>query len=349
MKIDLAILVSALCANPALALVAPTSDLARREPAEPIQIVDRDVDAVSQELWKRRGGGGGGGRGGGGGSSGGGSSGGSSGGRGGGGGTSGGGSNGGSSGSGRSSGVSQPGSSSYKGSSSGSSSQEDFRYYGGASSRRKPNNKPKQRSSGPKTSPTYNGGGATKYGSGPKPAYGGGRYYGGGAVQPYQSGMRSPSGIRPFALGAGIGLLAVWPAVWLYGAYMYPYHNLYTYHNQTSDQDETRNVTCACDPYLVCGCDDNTNTTYIDSLIGNGSYSALNHSLITVATVDGTDYLLINGTLPNGTTASGGTDDDDDGTTTSGGTNGSESLRRLLEHAGWWPVVATVAATVFAV
>lgn len=89
MKIDLAILVSALCANPALALVAPTSDLARREPAEPIQIVDRDVDAVSQELWKRRGGGGGGGRGGG-----------SSGGRGGGGGTSGGGSNGGSSGSG---------------------------------------------------------------------------------------------------------------------------------------------------------------------------------------------------------------------------------------------------------
>lgn len=82
MKIDLAILVSALCANPALALVAPTSDLARREPAEPIQIVDRDVDAVSQELWKRRGGGGGGGRGGGGGgrggSSGGGSTGGSS-------------------------------------------------------------------------------------------------------------------------------------------------------------------------------------------------------------------------------------------------------------------------------
>lgn len=207
--------------------------------------------------------------------------------------------------------------------------------------------------SGPKTSPTYNGGGATKYGSGPKPAYGGGRYYGGGAVQPYQSGMRSPSGIRPFALGAGIGLLAVWPAVWLYGAYMYPYHNLYTYHNQTSDQDETRNVTCACDPYNVCGCDENTNTTYIDDLIGNGSYSSLNHSLITVATVDGTDYLLINGTLPNGTTASGGTDDDDDGTTTSGGTNGGESsaagLRRLLEHAGWWPVVATVAATVFAV
>ena len=96
MKIDLAILVSALCANPALALVAPTSDLARREPAEPIQIVDRDVDAVSQELWKRRGGGGGGGRGGGGGggSSGGGSSGGSGGGRG---GSSGGGSTGGSS------------------------------------------------------------------------------------------------------------------------------------------------------------------------------------------------------------------------------------------------------------
>jgi len=80
MKLDLAILVSALVANPALALVAPTSDLARREPAEPIQIIDRDVDATSQELWKRRGGGGGGGRGGGGGGSSGSSGGGSSGG-----------------------------------------------------------------------------------------------------------------------------------------------------------------------------------------------------------------------------------------------------------------------------
>ncbi|KAK3949122.1 hypothetical protein QBC32DRAFT_42020 [Pseudoneurospora amorphoporcata] len=293
MKLDLAILVSALCANPALALVAPTSDLARREPAEPIQIIDRDVDATSQELWKRRGGGGGGGRGGG--SSGGGSS--------------SGGSSGGSSGSGR-------------GGSSGS----------GSSGSGSPG------SSGSRTSPTYNGGGATKFGSGPKPAYGGGRYYGGGAAQPYRSGSRSPSGIAPFALGAGVGLLAVWPAVWLYGAYMYPYHNLYTYHNQSSDQDETRNVTCACDPYNVCGCDENTNTTYIDDLIGNGSYSSLNQSLITVATVNGTDYLLINGTLPNGTTAPGGTDDDE---------SSAAGLRRLLEHAGWWPVVATVAATVF--
>ncbi|KAA8636200.1 hypothetical protein SMACR_04995 [Sordaria macrospora] len=193
-------------------------------------------------------------------------------------------------------------------------------------------------STGPKTSPTYNAGGATRAGSGPKPAYGGGRYYGGGAARPYQPGTRSPSGIAPFALGAGIGLLAVWPAVWLYGAYMYPYHNLHTYHNQTSDQDETRNVTCACDPYNTCGCDENTNSTYIDDLIGNGSYSAMNQTLITVATVNGTDYLLINGTLPNGTTAAGGTDDDE---------SSAAGLQRLLEHAGWWPVVATVAATVF--
>lgn len=160
-------------------------------------------------------------------------------------------------------------------------------------------------------------------------------------MQPYQAGRRSPSGIAPFALGAGVGLLAVWPAVWLYGAYMYPYHNLHTYHNQTSDQDETRNVTCACDPYTTCGCDENTNSTYIDDLIGNGSYSALNQSLITVAIVNGTDYLLINGTLPNGTTAAGGTDDVD------GSSSSAAGLRRMLEHAGWWPVVATVAATVF--
>lgn len=43
--------------------------------------------------------------------------------------------------------------------------------------------------------------------------------------------------------------------------------------------------------------------------MGNGSYAALNKSLVTVSEVNGTRNLVLNGTLPNGTTAPGGTDD----------------------------------------
>jgi hypothetical protein len=45
----------------------------------------------------------------------------------------------------------------------------------------------------------------------------------------------------------------------------------------------------------------------MNSLIGNGSTSALNQTLIQVNDVNGTSTILINGTLPNGTTAAGGT------------------------------------------
>ncbi len=54
--------------------------------------------------------------------------------------------------------------------------------------------------------------------------------------------------------------------------------------------------------------------------------------------MNGTNTILINGSLPNGTTAPGGTDDPD---------SAGQGLRLLLQHAGWWPVVATVCATVF--
>lgn len=74
-------------------------------------------------------------------------------------------------------------------------------------------------------------------------------------------------------------------------------------------------------------------------LIGNGSYAALDKSVIDVANVNGTSTILINGTLPDGTTAPGGTD--------APGSAAGDGLRALLENAGWWPVVATVAAVVF--
>ncbi|KAF4995553.1 hypothetical protein FDECE_12752 [Fusarium decemcellulare] len=270
-----------------------------------IKRIEYEPSADEPELYKRRGGGGGGGRGGGGGGS---SSGGSSGGR------SGGSSGGGRSGSGSSSSGGSRGSS-RSGSSSSSSGSRGNR--GGSSS-------------------SSNAGGGSRGGSGPQPNFAGGRYYPGGAQTPYKAGNKSPvRSIAPFVLVGGA--LAFWPGVWLYGAYMYPYTNQYHYHNDTSDEDETRDVICGCARYAVCGCDDNNDTAYYDELIGNGSWQALNKSIVNVAKVNGTMTILINGTLPNGTTVP-----EEDSFAGPG-------MRTMIENLGYWPAVASVMLAVFLV
>ncbi|ATZ49613.1 hypothetical protein BCIN_05g00410 [Botrytis cinerea B05.10] len=235
------------------------------------------------------------------------------------------------------------GGSSSSGSSSGSSSSG-----GGSSSSGSSSGK------GGVTSSSSSAGGATKAGSGPAPAYGGGRYYGGGATTPYSSGAHSPLGIAPVFLG--VGVLSIYPGLWLYGAYSYPYHNPYIFRNHsatrngtntTSDSVVTRQesdttgveqkkpVKCLCAAYSECGCDDSGNSTFLDQIIGDGNYAALNKTLVNVADVNGTSTILINGTLPNGTTASGGSD--------------SAAGRTIVEGLGWWVMVATVFATCFAI
>jgi hypothetical protein len=104
----------------------------------------------------------------------------------------------------------------------------------------------------------------------------------------------------------GIGALAFFPGIWLYGAYMYPYSHPYGFYNSSSRRNETKKVNCLCQQYSVCGCDDNDDKSYLSSVVGNGTN--LNSTLIRAATVNGTDQLFLNGTLPNGTTASGGSD-----------------------------------------
>jgi len=122
--------------------------------------------------------------------------------------------------------------------------------------------------------------------------------------------------------------------------YYYPYHHPYGYYNSSSGKNESKPVGCGCDQSVECGCDeDNNSTTVLKELVGNGSYASLNQSLVTVADVNGTSTILINGTLPNGTTANGGDEDP----------NAAGGLRTLLMHAGWWPAVATVCAMVFLV
>ena len=59
---------------------------------------------------------------------------------------------------------------------------------------------------------------------------------------------------------------------------------------------------CFCAEYASCGCDgNNTDTDYIESVTNNKSIAQL-------VNVNGTETVVINGTLPNGTTAPGGTD-----------------------------------------
>lgn len=88
-----------------------------------------------------------------------------------------------------------------------------------------------------------------------------------------------------------------------------------------------------CQEYSPCGCDENDDSSYLNSIVGNGSYPALNKSLVTVSDVNGTRNLVLNGTLPNGTTAPGGTDDD----------SAAISLQ-VGKYAGYW-VMATIVLT----
>lgn len=174
-------------------------------------------------------------------------------------------------------------------------------------------------------------GGRTSTGSGPPPRIGG--FYGGGASVPYRSGQRSASGINPLILGAGLGL-GLGAALWIHGAYIYPYTHPFIFHNASSNKNESKPVDCLCAVNEECGCDDNSNTTYIESLIGDGSYAGLNQSLVTVTDVNGTSTIVINGTLPNGTTASGGT-------------GSANAASPLTQPGGYMALVALIAAGVF--
>ncbi|KAI9822215.1 MAG: hypothetical protein M1832_003038 [Thelocarpon impressellum] len=298
----------------ALSLPNLQSSIVRREAEAlaalvPAEIAARSDEALVGDLEKRRGGGGGGG-----GGSGGGGGGGSGGGSGSGGGGSGGGSSGGgSSGGGSSSGGSSSGSSGGGSSGSGSSGASSGSRGGSGGS---------------------NAGGSTTQGSGAPRFYGG--YYGGGSATPYTAGKRSPRGITPRLLP--IAALSIFPGLWLYSAFSYPYNRPYYFRNSTDgNRTAPLPVTCLCQEYSVCGCDDNDDSTFLTSVLPNGTdTSRLNKSVVAISQVDGRKTIVLNGTLPNGTTAPGGTDPV------------SAGVRQLLlEHAGWWVVGGIVYAAVW--
>ena len=132
-------------------------------------------------------------------------------------------------------------------------------------------------------------------GVGPQPrTFGSGAYYGGGSATPYKSGSRSPGGVAPVLIGAGaFGFLGA--GAFAYGAYFYPYHGYYTYHNNSANENQTRPAECYCGRFSDCGCENRNETDYINSIANNASIAR-------VQEVNGTSTLLIDGTLPNGTT-----------------------------------------------
>ncbi|KAG9383146.1 hypothetical protein A1F94_007067 [Pyrenophora tritici-repentis] len=125
------------------------------------------------------------------------------------------------------------------------------------------------------------GGGRTSSGSGAPRSF--------GAAQPYRAGSRTPGkGLVAGALILPAAMLFIMPGLWLASVYPYHYNNPYRFYNHS------------------CGCDENDGDySYVDDLVGNGSYPALDKSLVTVSDVNGTKTLVLNGTLPEGTTAPG--------------------------------------------
>jgi hypothetical protein len=93
-------------------------------------------------------------------------------------------------------------------------------------------------------------------------------------------------------------------ALWLYGPYSYSHR----YYNSTSRQDEEREIICHCQDNMVCMCDDIDDEEFWDELIGDGDYDKLNKTLVDVTNVNGTMTIVVNGTLPNGTTVPGDED-----------------------------------------
>lgn len=198
-------------------------------------------------------------------------------------------------------------------------------------------------------------GGSTRAGSGAPRAYAG--YYGGGAAVPYKAGEKGRKGLAAGGvLGAGAAV-AIMPGVWLAGVYPYYYHNPYRFYNHTrrnstnnqnkarfaerlfirqnqDGQEESLPVICLCAENAPCGCEENDDQKYLDQLIGNGSWAALNHSLVNVGDVNGARTLTLNGTLPEGTTAPGGED------------AAAASLRPFGTYSGYWAMALIVAATV---
>jgi hypothetical protein len=82
---------------------------------------------------------------------------------------------------------------------------------------------------------------------------------------------------------------------------------------------------CLCGRFSECACDANNKTDYVTSV-------ANNNSIARVANVDGQQKLVVNGTLPNGTTAASA---------------GASFRQGLVEMSGYWVAAGIVVYAVW--
>jgi len=101
-------------------------------------------------------------------------------------------------------------------------------------------------------------------------------------------------------------------------------------------------VTCLCQEYSVCGCDpgQDNETILVQQLTdGKGSGAPVNTTQVKVVDFgDGNTTAYINGTLDNGTTASGGTEPSSEDQI-------SAAVQLLANYGGYW--MAVVVASLF--
>lgn len=114
----------------------------------------------------------------------------------------------------------------------------------------------------------------------------------------------------------------IFPGLWLYGAYAYPYSQRAQYGN---NPNETIPVLCVCQENSVCGCDENYNQSFIQDMYKNATGDG-EPKLARLSDVNGTRTLVINGTLEDGTTSE----------------DAASRAIKLEYWAGWWSMVAIV-------
>jgi hypothetical protein len=114
---------------------------------------------------------------------------------------------------------------------------------------------------------------------------------------------------------------------------------------QSDGVNETKPVDCLCAAYAVCGCDDTGDLTFLADLIGDGSYAGLNKSVIDVADINGTSTIILNGTLPNGTTVADPNAPDE--TTSSDSSASTPGAASTLQASGFLALAIAVGGMVF--
>lgn len=146
------------------------------------------------------------------------------------------------------------------------------------------------------TSTGVRGGGTTS--SSPGYTSGGSGVYAGGAASPYRAGGVLPrTGAAPIFLGGAAGFAA---GALIFGGHPFYYYGPYGYHypyyNNQTRQNQSLPISCVCAEYNPCGCDDIDSSDVVDEQLDDGTAN--------ITTINGTQTVVINGTLENGTEAS---------------------------------------------